>query len=225
MGNPTEAYAVINKTDGTLTFFRDTPGKYTNKEEIDDKVYFTGLESDNPGADWSHMSEYISFYDRVLMTDTIKPKNIDYWFAAMQLSSIDISLLDTSECTSMAQTFEILDAKTGAYVNLDVSHFDTSKVTNMHGMFSNTQVQTLDLSNFDTSNVTDMSSMFKDCPAETIYASTLFDTSSVTNSTDMFLDATNIVGGNQTTYNSSHIDKEYARIDTANTPGYFTENV
>lgn len=224
-GNPTEAYAVINRTDGTLTFFRDTPGKYTNKEEIDDKVYFTGLESANPSPDWAGTSTYTSLYDRVLMTGTIKPKNIDYWFNGMQLTSIDISLLDTSECTSMQATFDILDAKTGGYVNLDVSHFDTSNVTNMRDMFNATQVQTLDLSSFDTSNVIDMAGMFKDCMAETIYASALFDTSSVTNSTDMFLDATHIVGGNQTTYSSSHIDKEYARIDTASTPGYFTEKV
>ena len=40
----------------------------------------------------------------------------------------------------------------------------------------------------------------------------------------MFLSSTNLVGGSGTKYNSSHIDKTYARIDggTSN-PGYFTE--
>ena len=38
----------------------------------------------------------------------------------------------------------------------------------------------------------------------------------------MFLHFTNLVGGNGTTYDASHIDTTYARIDTADTPGYFT---
>ncbi len=34
--------------------------------------------------------------------------------------------------------------------------------------------------------------------------------------------ATNLVDGNEVTYTSSYVDKIYARIDTASTPGYFT---
>jgi len=41
---------------------------------------------------------------------------------------------------------------------LDVSNFDTSKVTNMYAMFNNSQATALDVSNFNTSNVTDMTS-------------------------------------------------------------------
>ena len=48
--------------------------------------------------------------------------------------------------------------------NLDVSHFDTSNVTNMYGMFSGCQNLTnLDVSGFDTSNVRNMSNMFNNC--------------------------------------------------------------
>ena len=38
----------------------------------------------------------------------------------------------------------------------------------------------------------------------------------------MFTSDTNLVGGNGTTYNGSYRDKTYARIDTEETPGYFT---
>ena len=38
----------------------------------------------------------------------------------------------------------------------------------------------------------------------------------------MFRGDNNIIGGNGTTYNSNYIDATYARIDTAETPGYFT---
>ncbi|MBR7037121.1 BspA family leucine-rich repeat surface protein [bacterium] len=44
---------------------------------------------------------------------------------------------------------------------LDVSNFDTSKVTNMRGVFRNCiYLTSVDVSNWDTSNVTDMSMMF-----------------------------------------------------------------
>ena len=41
--------------------------------------------------------------------------------------------------------------------SLDVSNFDTSKVTNMSRMFANcSSLTSLDVSSFDTSQVTDM---------------------------------------------------------------------
>ncbi|UKI58313.1 MAG: DUF285 domain-containing protein [Clostridium sp.] len=55
--------------------------------------------------------------------------------------------------------------KNGKSVVLDLSSFNTSKVTNMESMFysllyRNDSSIALDLSNFDTSNVTNMSGMF-----------------------------------------------------------------
>ena len=39
----------------------------------------------------------------------------------------------------------------------------------------------------------------------------------------MFIDSSNLVGGAGTTYNSSFVDKTYARIDGGtSSPGYFT---
>ncbi len=38
----------------------------------------------------------------------------------------------------------------------------------------------------------------------------------------MFGRCSKLIGGNGTTYNSSHKNKEYARIDKEETPGYFT---
>ena len=83
-------------------------------------------------------------------------------------------------------------------VNLNVSSFDTSKVTNMDSMFSYSNVLV------------------------TIYT-TDFSTSAVTSSTNMFEGCQSLVGGNVTTFNSSYIDATYARIDNAETPGYFTQ--
>ena len=48
--------------------------------------------------------------------------------------------------------------------NLDLSSFNTSKVTNMYCMFSDcSSLTSLDLSSFDTSNVTNMDHMFWYC--------------------------------------------------------------
>ena len=70
-----------------------------------------------------------------------------------------------------------------------------------------------------------MSTMFCDMTnLKTIYVSNKFNTNNVTNSSDMFTNSANLVGGAGTKYNSSYVDKTYARIDggTSN-PGYFTD--
>ena len=97
----------------------------------------------------------------------------------------------------------------------------------MSGMFFRCRSLTsLDVSNFDTSKVTYMGSMFQGCSKlKTIYASNNFNTSKVSNSGNMFYGCTSLVGGAGTTYNSSYTDKTYARIDNSSTPGYFTSKV
>lgn len=101
---------------------------------------------------------------------------------------------------------------------------DTSNVTTMADMFyACNNLTFLDLSNFDTSNVTNMSNMFAyNYLTKTIYVSNLWSTSSVTSSANMFIDCSSLVGGAGTKYNSSYIDKTYARVDSSSTPGYFT---
>ena len=65
---------------------------------------------------------------------------------------------------------------------LDLSSFDTSKVTNMSNMFYNSRATTLDLSSFDTSNVTNMNNMFYGCSATIGYARTQEDADRFNNS-------------------------------------------
>ena len=56
--------------------------------------------------------------------------------------------------------------------SLDLSSFDTSKVTDMSYMFCSSKATSLDLSSFDTSNVTNMSDIFWGSKATTGYART-----------------------------------------------------
>ena len=69
-----------------------------------------------------------------------------------------------------------------------------------------------------------MSNMFADSVnLKTIYSSNKFNTDTVTDSTSMFNSCRSLVGGSGTKYDSTKVDKTYARIDggTSN-PGYFT---
>ena len=150
--------------------------------------------------------------------DTSNVTNMRGMFWGSQATTLDLSSFDTSNVTDMNGMFGHTK-----FTSIDLSSFDTSKVTNMGSMFAYSAASSLDLSSFDTSNVRDMSSMFLySFKIKTIYASNNFITNNVTSSTDMFLGANNLVGGNGTKYNSSHVDKTYARIDKSGTPGYFT---
>ena len=152
--------------------------------------------------------------------DTSKVTNMSSMFSFSQATTLDLSNFNTSKVTNMSLMFSNSKATT-----LDLSNFNTSKVTDMSYMFSGSQATTLDLSNFNTSKVTTMSNMFnKATNLKTIYVSNKFNTDKVTSSTNMFTGCTNLVGGAGTKYNSSYVDKTYARIDggTSN-PGYFTD--
>ena len=145
--------------------------------------------------------------------------SMSYMFHKSQATTLDVSNFNTSNVTYMNNMFRNSEA-----ITLDVSNFDTSKVTNMGYMFSDSKATTLDVSNFDTSNVTDMGYMFYNSTnLKTIYVSNKFNTDEVPSSTNMFYGCTKLIGGAGTKYNSSYVDKTYARIDggTSN-PGYFT---
>ena len=180
--------------------------------------------------------------------DTSKVTNMSYLFFLTSTKNLDLSNLDTSSVTDMNNMFygsapTTLDLSSfytsnvtnmrsmfnGSFVTniKGINNFDTSKVTDMFCMFcSNRFIEVIDISSFDTSSVTSTGSMFKDCiNLKTIYASDKFSTDKVTTSTSMFSGSTNLVGGNGTKYNSSYLDKTYARIDTASTPGYFTKKI
>ena len=66
--------------------------------------------------------------------------------------------------------------------------------------------------------------MFYNCDnLTTIYSDTSWDIDNVTNSRYMFYGCTHLVGGENTTYDANHIDKEYAHVDGGpSNPGYFT---
>ncbi|MBE6158788.1 MAG: BspA family leucine-rich repeat surface protein [Firmicutes bacterium] len=138
------------------------------------------------------------------------------------LTSLDISNFNTSNVTDMSGMFSEMSGLT----NLNVSGFDTSNVMNMYRMFDEMRgLTSLDISNFNTSKVTNMKWMFYGMNSVSkIYVGNNWSVDNVSDSNDMFKNSSNLVGGAGTTYDSSHTDKEYARVDdpTNGKPGYFT---
>ena len=153
--------------------------------------------------------------------DTSNVTNMNCMFKDTNATTLDVSNFNTSKVTNMGGMFYNSKATTIK----GLSNFDTSNVTSMNGMFYWTQVTTLDLSSFDTSNVTGMNGMFYfSTKLTTIYVSNKFNTDNVTDSSNMFYYTTKLVGGSGTKYNSSYVDKTYARIDGGtSSPGYFTD--
>ncbi len=136
------------------------------------------------------------------------------------LTSLDVSNFNTSNVTSMFGMFAYCSSLT----SLDVSNFNTSNVSSVSGMFAGCSgLTSLDVSNFNTSNVTSMHQMFSSCSSlTTIYVGDGWSTSNVSEGGWMFDGCTSLVGGAGTTYDSSHTDAEYARVDMASSPGYLT---
>ena len=116
---------------------------------------------------------------------------------------LDLSNFDTSNVTNMQSMFHGMSSLT----SLNLSNFDTSKVTNMEGMFYGvSNLISLDLSNFDTSKVTNMRNMFS-------YIINLmnnldlsnFDTSNVTDMSYMFSNIYNLNLFNFSNFNTSKV--------------------
>ena len=89
--------------------------------------------------------------------------NTSFMFSGCEdLISIDLSSFNSSKVTNMSYMFRDCNNLTTANFN----SFNTSKVENMQGMFQSCKsLKSLDLSSFKTNKVTDMSEMFASCRA------------------------------------------------------------
>lgn len=128
---------------------------------------------------------------------------------------------------------------------LQLGAWDMASITSLSNMFENTQLTELDLSNWNVSDVSSFDSMFKNSAKLSSVLMKAWETSPSANynsmfegcselrtistsstfvvgvsNVSMFHGCTNIVGGAGTTYKNSL--SIYARVDTPETPGYFT---
>jgi len=115
---------------------------------------------------------------------------------------LDLSNFDTSQVTNMSSMFRGMSNLT----TLNLSNFDTSQVTNMDSMLASvSNLTTIDLSSFDTSKVTDISAMFYDLSNLTTLNLSNFDTSQVTNMQDMFYGMRNLTTIDLSSFDTSKV--------------------
>ena len=192
----------------------------------------TSIEFDNFST-WGVTTMYAMFYNCSGLTtldltnfDTSQVTTMKSMFERCSgLTTLDVSSFDTSKVTNMYQIFYNCSGLT----TLDVSSFDTSQVTTMYAMlYACSKLITLDVSNFNTSKVADMTYMFTGCSKlKTIYVKQYDETTKTGwklggEGTVMFGACYSLVGGNGTKYHAGYTGGARARIDTAETPGYFT---
>ena len=100
-----------------------------------------------------------------------------------KFKEIDLSHFDTSKIDKMSSMFQGCIS----LYSIDFSNIDTSNVKDMSYMFEEcSSLKAVDLSSFDTSNVMSFKSMFDECEALTSLDLSTFDTNKVTNMNSMF---------------------------------------
>ncbi len=145
------------------------------------------------GTTGKYAPRYISFRGytgteldyEIANLDTSNITSTYYMFAETSnlTTSLELSNWNTNKVTDMSYTFYNCKIP-----SINVSDWDTSNVTNMKYMFrgtTNLDDCALILNNWNTSNVKDMSYMFYDCEAKEINIKD-WDTSNVTTMANMF---------------------------------------
>ena len=121
------------------------------------------------------------------LTNKFKVNNVNYmrsmFYNCSSLSSLDLSNFDTSKVTDMAYMFNGCISLT----SLNITNFDTSNVQSMNFMFRYCeQLTTLNLLNFNTLQTTTMGDMFHGCLSLISLDLSSFDMTNVKNISSMF---------------------------------------
>ncbi|EPH91078.1 MucBP domain protein, partial [Enterococcus faecalis 06-MB-DW-09] len=133
---------------------------------------------------------------QIIINEAVKlPTDVSHLFRISSASGlpdlkriINAGNLDFSQVTNMSFLFSTC---TSLY-EVDMSTWNTSKVTNMQSVFHSTKFESLDLKNWNTSNVTNMSHMFRNTQALKQLDISSWNMSNVTTRTGMFIDASQL---------------------------------
>ena len=146
---------------------------------------------------------------------------LQYFFlnCSNMTSVVGLSNVNAAGATSFYEMFR----GCSSLGDLDFETMESGKVTNFGEMFYGcSSLTNLDISSLSSASATSCGSMFRSCPKlTTIYASEGLDFSGLA-SQWVFTGSSKIVGGNGTKSSSGEVHASRARIDTAETPGYFT---
>ena len=207
-------YAFISSDGLTLTFYCDynySQHKSANEEvhelnyrythrDITKVVFDSSFANARPTSTrwWFAEMEQLVSIEGLRYLNTSNVTDMSEMFRGCGLSGIDISTFDTQRVTTMSQMFS--ECHNLSYIN--VSGLKNSHLTDMSSMFANCWVlRSLDLSQFGTSNVTNMHDLFGGCGNLTSINLSNFDTSKVIDMSNMFRSC-----GNLPAIDLSHFD-------------------
>ena len=140
---------------------------------------------------------------RIMLLANEEDETIDYGFdLENKIVKLDLSDFNTSKVTSMTGMF----SRCFNLINLDLNSFNTANVTSMNGMFYGcSSLTSLNLGSLNTSNVTSMDSMFYNCSSLTSLDLSSFNTANVTNMYKMFSECFELINLNLSSFNTSKV--------------------
>ena len=165
---------------------------------------------DNTIKMWYNEADANGNYDITIgSNNTIyaNPSSLGLFSNLTNVTSIDLSNMDTSGTTNMSNMFSGNTSLTNITFG---DNFNTSNVTNMTSMFYDcNNLASLDLSNFDTSKVTNMWYMFRNCSSLTGLDLSNFDTSKLGNTDHMFSGCTSLTNLDLSNFDTSKVTNMY----------------
>ena len=192
---------ISSKQDGSVMLW------YTDKDN--NSLYEISIGSENGSVEANtNGSGMFAYLDNVSTLDLsgLDTSNMtsmsEMFYNSKSLTNIDVSGFDTSKVISMYEMFR----GCSSLANIDVSSFNTGAVTDMQRMFCNCFLLiNLNLSNFDTSKVVNMYEMFFGCNSLTNLDITNFNTSNLVNMSEMFFDCSSLISLDLSSFNTSNV--------------------
>ena len=192
---------ISSKQDGSVMLW------YTDKDN--NSLYEISIGSENGSVEANtNGNGMFAYLDNVSTLDlsgldTSNMTSMSRMFLnSKSLTNIDVSGFDTSKVISMYEMFR----GCSSLANIDVSSFNTGAVTDMQRMFCNCFLLiNLNLSNFDTSKVVNMYEMFFGCNSLTNLDITNFNTSNLVNMSEMFFDCSSLISLDLSSFNTSNV--------------------
>ena len=180
-----------------------------NNETINDNYIFKNAPSEviinNVSQNYKTTFDYElnSEENTIIMKWDYSLTNCDVMFYNLtNIINIDLSKFDTSKVTSMHKMF----SKCKSLTSLNLNNLDTSKVLDMEDIFFQcTSLKNLDLSTFSTASVISMMGMFHSCNSLVSLDLSNFDTSKVTNMYGMFNNCSNLKSLNLNNFVTSSV--------------------
>ena len=226
-------YNVIKLFSGNLET-PETIEVYLNKDGsekrtvdllVRDKWYYIYLPSDKALYGTNDYSSVTKAYFSVNVNNI--PWREENCMISINSKEVSFKGSNTSNVTDMSFMFNGCTTLT----SLDVSSFDTSKVTNMSGMFGQCAINSIDVSSFNTSKVTDMTRIFINCDNLTSLDLSNFDTSNITDMHHMFSGCANLTSLTLSNFNTSNVTNMYymfegcASLESLDLSGFDTSKV